>query len=43
VVPKAVLLDRRDATSIHAPIPNQTVLLLSLSSVNYWAHRFRLC
>ena len=33
----------RNAISIHAPISSWTVPLLSLSGVNYWAHRFRLC
>jgi len=32
----------RNAISIHAKISKQTVPLRSLSSVNYWAHRFRL-
>ena len=32
-----------NAISIHASISSWTVPLLSLSGVNYWAHRFRLC
>ena len=32
----------RSATSTHETTPNEIDLPLSLSGVNYWAHRFRL-